>query len=108
MIDAYDVTTIRSLEAEAIAEVGENTLMQRAATGVAAAVAGDVASFRGRVYGSKIMILIGPGNNGGDALFAGARLARRGAAVTAVRCLGQPHSRGAAALGDARAPLMPS
>ena len=101
MIDAYDVATIRGLEAEAIAEVGEDTLMQRAASGVAAAVARDVSSLRGRVYGTKIMILIGPGNNGGDALFAGARLARRGAAVTAVRCLGQPHARGLAALRDA-------
>src|SRR5215212_8198129 len=101
MIDAYDVATIRGLEAEAIAEVGENTLMQRAASGVAAAVARDVLSLRGRVYGTKIMILIGPGNNGGDALFAAARLARRGAAVTGVRCLGRPHARGLAALKDA-------
>src|SRR5829696_5245646 len=101
MIDAYDVATIRGLEAEAIAEVGEDTLMQRAASGVAAAVARDVAALRGRVYGTKIMILIGPGNNGGDALFAGARLARRGAAVTGVRCLGRPHARGLTALRDA-------
>src|SRR5215213_5493871 len=101
MMDAYDVATIRGLEAEAIAEVGEDTLMQRAASGVAAAVARDVVSLRGRVYGTKIMILIGPGNNGGDALFAGARLARRGAAVTGVRCLGRPHARGFAALRDA-------
>jgi hydroxyethylthiazole kinase-like uncharacterized protein yjeF len=101
MMDAYDVATIRGLEAEAIAEVGEDTLMQRAASGVAAAVARDVVSLRGRVYGTKIMILIGPGNNGGDALFAGARLARRGAAVTGVRCLGRPHARGFAALTDA-------
>ena len=43
MIDAYDVATIRGLEAEAIAEVGEDTLMQRAATGVAAAVGREVA-----------------------------------------------------------------
>src|SRR5829696_3043010 len=93
MMDAYDVATIRGLEAEAIAEVGEDTLMQRAASGVAAGVARDAVSLRGRVYGTKIMILIGPGNNGGDALFAGARLARRGAAVTGVRCLGRPSGR---------------
>ena len=101
MIDAYDVATIRALEAEAIAEVGEDTLMQRAASGVAAAVAREAAAACGRTYGTKIMILVGPGNNGGDALFAGVRLARRGAAVTAVRCLGQPHGPGLAALRDA-------
>jgi hydroxyethylthiazole kinase-like uncharacterized protein yjeF len=96
--DAFDVATIRAQEAQAIAEVGEDTLMQRAASGVAAAVGREARSTRGKVYGAKIMILVGPGNNGGDALFAGARLARRGAAVIAVRCLGQPHARGLAAL----------
>jgi len=95
---AYDVAFIRALEAEAIANVGEDTLMQRAASGLAAAVAREARKRRGGVYGSKIMILVGPGNNGGDALFAGTRLAGRGAAVTAVRCLGRPHGRGLAAL----------
>lgn len=98
MPDAYAVEIIRALEAEAIADVGEDTLMQRAAGGLAAAVLREAVQRRGRVYGAKIMILVGPGNNGGDALFAGMRLARRGAAVTAVRCLGQPHPRGLAAL----------
>ncbi|MFG2390638.1 NAD(P)H-hydrate dehydratase, partial [Streptomyces lavendulae] len=36
------------------------------------------------VYGSRVVVLAGPGDNGGDALYAGARLARRGARVTAV------------------------
>jgi hydroxyethylthiazole kinase-like uncharacterized protein yjeF len=72
--------------------------MQRAASGVAAAAAREARAAQGKVFGAKIMILVGPGNNGGDALFAGARLARRGAAVIAVRCLGQPHARGLAAL----------
>ncbi len=44
------------------------------------------------------MVLVGPGNNGGDALFAGAELAGRGVRVTAVACLGTPHERGLAAL----------
>src|SRR5215210_2176674 len=101
MRQAYGVDTIRAHEAAAIAQVGEDTLMQRAASGLAAAVARAAVRLRGQVYGARIMVLVGPGNNGGDALFAGARLARRGAAVTAVRCLGQPHARGFAALRDA-------
>ncbi len=48
--------------------------MQRAAAGLAAACA-DVL---GRVYGSRVVLLVGSGDNGGDALYAGARLARRG------------------------------
>src|SRR5918997_2175443 len=101
MLEAYGVETIRQHEAAAIAKVGEDTLMQRAASGLAAAVARAAVRLRGRVYGTRILVLVGPGNNGGDALFAGARLARRGAAVTAVRCLGQPHARGLAALRTA-------
>lgn len=38
----------------------------------------------GRVYGGRVVLLVGSGDNGGDALYAGARLARRGAGVTAV------------------------
>ena len=98
MLEAYGVDTIRAHEATAIAQVGDDTLMQRAAGGLAAAVTRAAVRLLGRVYGARIMILVGPGNNGGDALFAGARLAGRGAAVTAVRCLGTPHERGLAAL----------
>ncbi len=36
------------------------------------------------MYGANVVLLVGGGNNGGDALFAGARLARRGARVTAL------------------------
>ncbi len=54
--------------------------MQRAAAGLAAACA----DLLGRVYGRRVVLLVGSGDNGGDALYAGARLARRGAGVTAV------------------------
>ena len=98
-MDAYGVESVRALEAAAIARLGdEDVLMQRAAAGLAAAVARELVGLRGRVYGTKVLVMVGPGNNGGDALFAGARLARRGVAVTAVRCLGEPHARGLAAL----------
>jgi ADP-dependent NAD(P)H-hydrate dehydratase / NAD(P)H-hydrate epimerase len=97
--EACSVETVRALEAAAIERLGdEDILMQRAAAGLAAAVARELTALRGRVYGTKVLVMVGPGNNGGDALFAGARLARRGVAVTAVRCLGEPHARGMAAL----------
>ena len=54
--------------------------MQRAATGLAAVCA----RLLGDVYGRRVALLVGTGNNGGDALYAGAWLARRGARVTAV------------------------
>lgn len=80
MRTAYSVETVRTAEQELMARLPEGALMQRAAAGLAAACA-DVL---GRVYGSRVVLLIGSGDNGGDALYAGARLARRGAGVTAL------------------------
>lgn len=63
-----------------MARLPDGALMQRAAAGLAATCADALA----RVYGSRIVLLTGSGDNGGDTLYAGARLARRGAGVTAV------------------------
>jgi hydroxyethylthiazole kinase-like uncharacterized protein yjeF len=38
----------------------------------------------GAVAGARVVIVVGPGGNGGDGLYAGAHLARRGVVVTAV------------------------
>ncbi|MEV0979159.1 NAD(P)H-hydrate dehydratase [Streptomyces sp. NPDC049915] len=80
MRTAYSVETVRAAERELMARLPEGALMQRAAAGLAAACAEAL----GRVYGSRVVLLVGSGDNGGDALYAGARLARRGAGVTAV------------------------
>ncbi|MEU6317022.1 NAD(P)H-hydrate dehydratase [Streptomyces sp. NPDC047009] len=80
MRTAYSVDTVRTAERELMARLPEGALMQRAAAGLAAACA----DLLGRVYGGRVVLLVGSGDNGGDALYAGARLARRGAGVTAV------------------------
>ncbi|MFI6338691.1 NAD(P)H-hydrate dehydratase [Streptomyces sp. NPDC050535] len=80
MRTAYSVETVRAAERELMARLPEGALMQRAVAGLAVACA----QLLGRVYGSRIVLLVGSGDNGGDALYAGARLARRGAGVTAV------------------------
>jgi ADP-dependent NAD(P)H-hydrate dehydratase / NAD(P)H-hydrate epimerase len=72
----------------------DGTLMQRAAAGLATVCA----SLLGGVYGSRVAVLVGSGDNGGDALYAAARLAARGAAVTAVKTGSKIHSGGSAAL----------
>jgi ADP-dependent NAD(P)H-hydrate dehydratase / NAD(P)H-hydrate epimerase len=97
---AYRVEAIRRMEERSIAVEGVDALMQRAAAAVAASASDLLVSASGGRYGRHVMIMIGAGNNGGDALFAGARLARQGARVTAVRCLGAPHPAGLAALLD--------
>ncbi|MFJ5998188.1 NAD(P)H-hydrate dehydratase [Streptomyces sp. NPDC092370] len=95
MRTAYSVETVRNAERELMARLPEGALMQRAAAGLAAACA----DLLGRVYGSRVVLLVGSGDNGGDALFAGARLARRGAGVTAVLLApDRAHTAGLAAL----------
>lgn len=80
MRTGYSVETVRAAERELMARVPDGTLMRRAAAGLAA-VCADLLP---RVYGARLVLLVGSGDNGGDALYAGARLARRGAGVTAV------------------------
>ncbi|WP_431042749.1 NAD(P)H-hydrate dehydratase [Streptomyces sp. P1-3] len=80
MRTGYRVETVRAAERALMARLPEGTLMRRAAAGLAAVCA----ELLGRVYGARVALLVGSGDNGGDALYAGARLARRGAGVTAV------------------------
>jgi len=80
---AWCVADIRAAEEELMARLPEGVLMQRAAAGLARRCASLLAD-RGGVYGSSVLLVVGAGNNGGDALFAGARLARRGATVRAL------------------------
>jgi ADP-dependent NAD(P)H-hydrate dehydratase / NAD(P)H-hydrate epimerase len=94
MREARTVAAVRSAEQTLMAKVPDGTLMQRAAAGLAA----TCATALGRVYGSPVLVLAGSGDNGGDALYAGARLAARGANVTAIAAGQHLHEAGAAAL----------
>lgn len=80
MRTAYSVDTVRAAERALMARLPEGALMQRAAAGLAVVCA----ELLGKVYGARVVLLVGSGDNGGDALYAGARLARRGAGVAAV------------------------
>ncbi|MFI8201774.1 NAD(P)H-hydrate dehydratase [Streptomyces sp. NPDC085937] len=99
MRTAYGVETVRAAERELMARLPEGALMQRAAAGLAVVCADVLGRVSGRVYGSRVVLLVGSGDNGGDALYAGARLARRGAGVRAVLLAPErAHSGGLAAL----------
>ena len=80
MIGAHPVRHVRAAEAALMTKLPPGALMQRAAAGVAA----RCALLLGGPYGARVTLLVGAGDNGGDALFAGARLARRGARVDAI------------------------
>jgi hydroxyethylthiazole kinase-like uncharacterized protein yjeF len=94
MRHAHTVEQVRAAEADLMARLPEGTLMQRAATGLAVAIG----NFIGHVYGARLVLLVGSGDNGGDALYAGEKLARRGAGVTAVLLSDKAHPAGLEAL----------
>jgi ADP-dependent NAD(P)H-hydrate dehydratase / NAD(P)H-hydrate epimerase len=104
---AYRVDDVRSAENIVLASVPEGALMQRAAAALAVSCARLLrGTGSGRVTGRRVVLLVGAGNNGGDALWAGARLAARGAQVTAVQAGKQVHAEGLAALRAAGGTLV--
>ncbi|CAM3989813.1 NAD(P)H-hydrate dehydratase [Kibdelosporangium persicum] len=67
---------MKAAERKLFQTVPEATLMRRAAFGVAVCAA--------ELKPKRVLLLVGAGNNGGDALWAGAFLRRRGIAVDAI------------------------
>ena len=94
MLRAHAVEDVRRAEAAAMVDLADGALMQRAAAGLAAALV-DVL---GGAYGRRVLLLVGSGDNGGDALWAGARLAARGAQVEALLLADRAHEAGLRAL----------
>ena len=91
---AHTVEQVRAAEQALMARLPEGALMQRAAAGLAAAVV----DLLGGAYGRRVVLLVGSGDNGGDALYAGALLARRGCSVEAWLLSDHVHEGGLAAL----------
>jgi len=81
---AWRVADVRAAEQALMARLPEGTLMHRAAAGLARRCAALLTDRYGGVYGRRALLVVGTGDNGGDALFAGARLAGRGVAVQAL------------------------
>jgi hydroxyethylthiazole kinase-like uncharacterized protein yjeF len=102
MRQAHAVADVRVAEQALMARLPDGTLMSRAAAGLASVCAGLL----GQVYGSRVAILVGSGDNGGDALYAGALLAGRGSAVTAIAAADRMHAEGMAALRGAGGRLL--
>jgi hydroxyethylthiazole kinase-like uncharacterized protein yjeF len=104
MRNAHAVADVRTAEQALFARLPDGALMSRAAAGLASVCA----RLLGPVYGARVVILAGSGDNGGDALFAGARLAARGAGVTAIAAASHLHEPGAAALRAAGGTIRPA
>lgn len=91
---AHTVEAVRDAEAALIRELPQGVLMQRAAVGLAHAILDGL----GTAYGGRVLLVVGSGDNGGDALYAGAALRRRGVAVDALILGAQVHQAGLVAL----------
>ncbi|MFT4128123.1 MAG: NAD(P)H-hydrate dehydratase [Gordonia sp. (in: high G+C Gram-positive bacteria)] len=98
---------VRAAEAATGDLLTSGVLMQRAAHGVAQVVTAELTR-TGGVYGRRVGVVAGAGDNGGDALFAGAALARRGVAIAAVLLApDHAHPGGLAALRAAGGRVVP-
>jgi len=104
---AYQVAAVRAAERALMDLLPEGTLMRRAAAGLASVCGSLLARHPAHVYGARVAVLAGGGDNGGDALYAGALLARRGAAVTAITAGPKAHAGGTAELRAAGGRVTP-
>lgn len=112
MRTAWTVDQIRRAEAAIMGEPDprtglaphdDGTLMRRAAAGLATVVLRALRALPAghapaRASGRTVHLLVGPGNNGGDALWAGAFLRRRNVRVRAFLLTGHAHEAGLTAL----------
>ncbi|GAA1850525.1 NAD(P)H-hydrate dehydratase [Brevibacterium marinum] len=92
---AYPSTVVREAE-RPLLEAGFD-LMARASSALARFSAEVLRERRGQIFGARVCVLTGPGNNAGDALFAAAALSRRGAHITVITLFDRTHDEGLAA-----------
>ncbi len=104
---AYRVADIRTAEAAVMSRVPPDSLMAIAARGLAVATMRWLEGRGLRVPGAAVVVLAGSGNNGGDALYAAAYLAQRGAGVTVVALSDTPHPGGLRAVLAAGGHVIP-
>src|SRR5664279_463242 len=96
MLPIHTASQVRAADAAAMIGLPEGELMLRAARGLVEVVHEELS---GRP--SSALLLVGPGNNGGDALYAGAMLAAEGVPVSAWRVSDSCHMGGWEAYVDA-------
>jgi hydroxyethylthiazole kinase-like uncharacterized protein yjeF len=101
VIEAWSTSDVYAAEGALMATLVEGELMARAVSGIAAVAA---ARLEGR-QGTRVVALVGGGNNGADALYAAARLAEAGYSAAAVRRSSGVHE-GALAAAEAAGVLL--
>ncbi len=80
MIEGHGTAAVYAAEEALMASLADGELMARAVEGLAAVAAARLEERGGR----SVVALVGPGNNGADALYAAASLAEAGYAAVAL------------------------
>lgn len=88
MLHAHTPDQVRAAEAPLLAALPAGTLMQRAAHGLAQHCLSELRDRTDGTYGRHVQLLVGGGDNGADALWAGVRLRQRGVRVSALLAKG--------------------
>lgn len=91
MIPVYSLAQVRAVEAQEISRRSDAALMKQAANALAAEAV-DMLGEQPVAPGTLVVGLIGPGNNGGDGLYALAQLEDQGYATAALQCASSVHS----------------
>jgi hydroxyethylthiazole kinase-like uncharacterized protein yjeF len=97
MYSAFSVGEIRRAEEATGDLLASGELMQRAASGLARVLLDELRDAGATVRGRHVLLAVGSGNNGGDALWAGVRLLGHGVRVSAWRTAASVHADGWAA-----------
>lgn len=84
MYGVWTPEQVGAAEEPVLARTPEGALMRRAAYGAAQVAVRMLTERAGGTTGRRVVVLVGAGNNGGDGLWAGVELRRRGVGVTAV------------------------
>lgn len=98
MVEGYTSAQVRAAEAPHLAR--REPLMQRAADGLARELRLVLAGRSDRSRPGSVLVLVGPGDNGGDALYAAAELSSSGTDVVLVLTAERVHRRGLAVALD--------
>ena len=91
MIPVYSLAQVRSVEAQEISRRSDAALMKQAASALAAEAV-DMLGEQPVAPGTLVVGLVGPGNNGGDGLYALSQLEDQGYATAALQCASSVHS----------------
>lgn len=97
MIEAFEKQTVREAEAKVVAEHPQGSLMKKAAGEVSDTTVEFLLARGAKVEETRILGLVGGGDNGGDCLYALSYLANLGYSCLALLLTDKPHEKALAA-----------